>query len=157
MKFDVFGWNEVKANEEVHFAKGRLCLRFSAPAALFVTCEGVEALVGYGASFDLEVSDSGTFRAEGLKSLRVFRQGECRTAVPAVGEVFTNIDRLPDESGAVMEVRRALRELELARRASIAEIRAEQRKARVASAPQSVATADDGGADGGAASVEGEE
>lgn len=126
MKFDPFAWQEVANYEEIHVGKGRVQLRCSAPCALFVEAQGYEALVGFGASFDVEVSEEMIFRAEGPKGLRVFHLAAKGTVLKAKGEVFTNIDRMPDESGNVLEVRRALRQLEIERRSALREIRAER-------------------------------
>lgn len=126
MKFDPFVWSEVKSNEEIEVEKGWLRLRASAPGALYVQAQGVEALVGLGASFDVEVSEALMARFEAPKATRVFLHRPDATSFVASGEVFTNIDRMPDESGSVVEVKRALRQLELERRAVLRDIRAER-------------------------------
>lgn len=135
MKFDVFSWDEVKTNEKVQTGKGVLRLRLSAPAALYFEAEGVEALAGYGADFEVEVSDPVTFRVEGPKTIRAFMFRPLPTAVEAVGEVYTNIDRMPGESGMVAEVTRARRQLEMERRSMLKEIREEAAKARASLRP----------------------
>ena len=122
MKFDPFNWQEVKANEEVPFAKGRLRLRLSAPAPVFIECEGVESLLGFAAEFEAHLPSEGTFTVEG--PVRVFAESASVTSVAVEGEVFTNIDRMPGESGSLLEVTRARRLFEMERRAMLAEIRA---------------------------------
>lgn len=130
MKFDPFSWDEVKTNEETTFGKGTLRLRLSAPAALYVQAQGVEALAGYGAAFDVEVSEDVIFRVEAPKGVRAFREVPQPTSFQPIGEVFTNIDRMVQESGAVAEVTRARRQLEIERREMLREIRIEAAKAR---------------------------
>lgn len=129
-KFDVFSWDEVKTNEKVKNAKGQLWLRFSAPSALYIEAEGVEALAGYATEFDLEISEAVTFRVEAPKGVRAFRFSPPATSVVAAGEVFTNIDRMVHESGMVAEVTKARRLLEMERRQMLADIRREAAVAR---------------------------
>lgn len=126
MKFDPVCWNEVNPNEKVQAAKGVLRVRASAPAPLYIEAEGCEALCGVGTAFDVELSEAVTFRLDAPKGVRVFVHRPLATTVHAAGEVYTNIDRMPDESGSLMEVTRARRQLELERRAMLREIRAER-------------------------------
>lgn len=135
MKFDVFSWNEVKPNEKIQAPKGWLRVRSSVPAPLYIEAEGFEALAGVSSSFDLEISEAATFRLDAPPGVRVFYHRTSGTTYEHSGEVFTNIDRMPDESGTVLEVRRALRELEIQRRSVLAEIRAERRAAQFTPAP----------------------
>ena len=123
MKFDPFAWQEVPANEEVTFGKGRLRLRLSARAPLYVAAQGVESLVGIDENHEVHVSEEVTFRVDG--PVRVFMFVPEPTSFEPVGEVFTNADRMPMESGSVAEVTRAMRLFELERRAALAEIRKE--------------------------------
>lgn len=135
MKFDPFCWNEVKTNEKVATGKGWLRLRLSAPAALYIEAEGYEALYGYCAAFDVETSEEVTFRIEALKGVRAFQYRPPLTVTAPVGETFTNIDRMPVESGAMEEVTRARRMLEMERRAFLRDIRAERDAAVAAVRP----------------------
>lgn len=136
MKFDPFSWNEVKPNEKISVKKGWLRLRLSAPCPLYVEAEGFEALVGVETAFDVELSEAVKFRVEAPKGVRVFHHSPPGSIYePVEDEVYTNIDRMPDESGSVMEVRRALRELELHKRATLREIRAERDAALAAARP----------------------
>lgn len=126
MKFDPTNWQEVPTNEEIEARKGRLQLRCSAPAALYITAHGQEALYGYAADFDAEVTEAVSFRVEAAEGVRAFGFIAARSAVMFAGEVFTNIDRMPNESGNLNEVTRAMRVFELQRRAALREIRAER-------------------------------
>lgn len=132
MKFSPLSWNEVKPNEKIEAPKGWLRLRLSAPCSLYVEAQGYEALAGFGTSFDLELSEAVTFRASGPKDTRVFHYEADDTTFRPNSEVYTNIDRMPDESGNLLEVRQGMRQLELMRRAVLRDIRA----ARDASLPE---------------------
>lgn len=123
MKFDPFAWQEVPANEEVTFGKGRLRLRLSARAPLYVSAQGVESLVGIDENHEVHVSEEVIFRVDG--PVRAFMFVPEPTSFEPTGEVFTNCDRMPMESGSVAEVTRAMRVFELERRAALAEIRKE--------------------------------
>lgn len=135
MKFDVFAWNEVHNGQEINAPKGKLRLRCSAPAPLYIQAHGVEALAGYGTAFEVDLSEAVTFRVDGPKGTRVFRWHPEPSATVAQGEVYTNIDRMVQESGTVMEVRRALRDLEIQRRSVLSEMRAEAARLRPQPAP----------------------
>lgn len=128
MKFDPFVWQEEKPNEKIQVGKGRVRLRVSVSAPVFFEAEGIEALVGTGTNFDFEVSEPGTVTVE-MKAGRVFRHVAHATAEPASGEVFTNIDRMVHESGALAEVTRARRLFELERRAFLRDLHAARDKA----------------------------
>ena len=127
MKFNPFSWSEVKPNESFQIPQGLLRLRCAPQAALYVDCQGVEALVGFGSSFEVETSEEMTGHVVSFsKDTRVFVFVPEQTSIVDSGECFTNIDRMPNESGAVLEVRRAMRELEFEKRAVLREIRAER-------------------------------
>ena len=122
MKFDIFAWSEAK-NGKIEKIRGRLLLQCSAPCALYAQAEGVETLVGYGATFDVETPETVTYRIDGPKTVRAFYRQPERAIYRPEGEVYTNIDRMPDESGSMAEVLRARRQLEIERRALLREIR----------------------------------
>lgn len=126
MKFDPFSWTEVKTNEEIQHPKGRLLLRISQTCPLYITAQGVEALAGVSTEFEVDVSEEVTFRIDAPKAARAFIFEAEPTSIEYDGEVFTNIDRMPSESGSVAEVTRALRMLEFNRRAMLREIREER-------------------------------
>lgn len=127
MKFDPFAWKEVPDAQKIQVGKGRVRLHLSEPAALYVHSQGYEALAGYGSSFDLEFAEKVTLSTV---ASRVFVFDPSVRSEKSKGQVFTNIDRMPDESGNVLEVRRAMRELELTRRSILREIRQERHKAK---------------------------
>lgn len=126
MKFDLFSWAEVKANEEIQTGKGILRVRASAPVALYVQAEGYEVLAGVGTSHEVDLSEAVTWRADAPEGTRIFWQPPALTSHRCEGEVFTNIERMPHESGQMQEVTRALRMFELERRQALREIRAER-------------------------------
>lgn len=123
MKFDPLTWNEVSANETIQIGKGVLRLRASAPVPVYIEIHGVEALADYGTNVEIEVSEAARAKVIAPKGVRVFVYTPLPTAVQAQGEVFTNIDRMPSESGPMAEVTRALRALEIERRAALRDIR----------------------------------
>lgn len=131
MKFNPRDFKEVIPNESHKAEKGVLRVRLSASCPLFVSAQGHEALAGVGTAFDLEISEAVTYRAEAPKGVRMFVTAPPSSARPFSGEVFTNIDRMADESGSVLEVTRALRQLELMRRSALNEIRMASRAAAV--------------------------
>lgn len=125
MKFDPFTWQEVKANEKTQI-KGQLRVRCSSEAPLYIEAEGVEVLAGVGHTFDLELAETVTWRVDAPVGVRVFYHRPHATSHKFEGERWTNIDRMPDESGSMAEVLRARRQFELERRAFLKEMRAAQ-------------------------------
>lgn len=122
MKFSPLAWKEV-GNAFTH-KKGRLQLRLSREACLYAEAQGVEAIVGVAHTFDIEISEPCRFRIEGLTQAgkAYLWEGLGTTSEPA-DEIFTNIDRMTQESGTVLEIRKAMRQFEIQRREALAEIR----------------------------------
>lgn len=137
-KFDVFAWEEIKTNEEIQVARGRLQLRLSTPCPVYFTAQGVEALIGFTSQIDVEVSEAGTVNVHAPKGARAFYHRRFPSSVEADGEVFTNIDRMPNESGMLAEVTRARRQLEIERRSMVEEIRREAAVARASLRPSNL-------------------
>lgn len=124
MRFDVFKWAESPAGDWTIGPVGRLRVKLSAPAALYVMAEGFEALAGFGTEFDLSISYPYAFKAEGPKGLRVFFEDVDMAAPESSGLVFTNAERLRHESGAMLAVQRALRMQKFAHMGLMRELRA---------------------------------
>lgn len=131
MIFDVFKWEEINATESHHESpKGRLLLRMSQSGAVYVSAQGYEVLAGVGTEIDVTTAEDVTFRIEAPKNTRAFLYRPAAIHTRPMGEKFTNQDRRPEESGTVLEVKRALRELQLAQRAALREIRQAQAEGR---------------------------
>ena len=83
-------------------------------------------------------------RVDAAPGVRIFLYRGYSSSVRDEGEVFTNIDRMAHESGAMQEVTRARRLFEIERRAALAEMRAEH-EAMLASprGPEDDATSDE--------------
>lgn len=126
MKFNPFNWLEFAPNETQKAPKGWLRVRLSQEAALYVSQGKREALAGVASSFDLDLSAASSYRLEPRAKCRAFVYVPEPTSVVFEGEVYTNIDRMPQESGMLAEVTRGLRQLELARRETMREIRGER-------------------------------
>lgn len=132
MKQQILNWSEVELEHE---CKDRLQLRLSKPSAVYVEVEGAEVLLGYGTDFDAEIKGPFTVKVEKVKDLRVFAFCGHKQSRKSSGEVFTNLDRQPLESGNLAEVTKAQRlfrleqkqvRMELAQ--EMAALRAERRK-----------------------------
>lgn len=152
-RFSPYEWSEITPGEYLTGVGGSVRLRASAPSALYIRCGGYEALVGVDTDFDVSCGDGFEFCLAAPKTVRAFVHWPDPLAVPKAGETYTNPDRQTNESGAVLEVKRALREQQLRQRQFLQEIRAERaafRALRETSAPEqrSAAPAADGGSDG---------
>lgn len=111
MRFDIWSWQEMEGSALVE--RGRVLCQASAPGAFYVSAEGHEVCAGYGASLDLRIQANVTVRYEGPKGARCFIHSPLAVYHEASGEVYTNIDRRPDESGALMEVKREVRRFQI--------------------------------------------
>lgn len=135
MRFDPFSWQKVQPGEILEGPKGRLQIMCSSPeGVVFVESEGYEVLAGTGQKIDVTLAGPYRFRCDGPGVFQVYNP--TKEVYKTEGVVFTNLDRKPLESGAVYEVRKALRELELAKRATLKEIREESRKTGVRMRPE---------------------
>lgn len=135
MKLDPFAWSEVNPNEKVEAGKGILRVRCSASAPLYVECEGYEVLAEVGTAFEVDLSEAVTWRVDAPKGARIFWMPPALTSHRPEGEVYTNIDRMPHESGQLAEVTRAMRMFEVERRSYLKQMRAEIAALRAAPAP----------------------
>lgn len=127
MKFNPLDWSEVKTNAKVQIKGGYLWLQCSKESALFVEAEGVESLQGVGTSFRLDLPAEASIRLVSPDGTVAYRRAAWSRVVhePKM-ERFTNVDRLPHESGTMAEVTKALRKLQLAERESIKRMREEE-------------------------------
>ena len=133
MKINPLEWSEV--NETTFEAEGLLQLRSAEPFAIAIETDGVEVVLG--AAVGHRVSLVGPSRVTLVGGgMRVYRKDTPSRVYRMTGEKFTNIDRLPQESGTVAEVTKALRMAKLEQRAMIREIREEhaRNKAELAAA-----------------------
>lgn len=132
MKFDLFSWQEIEPGTKYETAKGRIQIKASKEVALYASAEGVDVLVGVGTSISVEFVQKVDYWVEGPAKTRVFTHAPGKLFHRPVGEVYTNADRMPDESGAVAEVRKALRAFKLEQR----EIRREAAEERQRNKPK---------------------
>lgn len=108
-KFSPENWKEVKPNEKIELPQGRLWLRLTQESPVLVTSlSGVETLVGFDKEIDFEVTDAAYFVFTNEKA-RAWLFERPVEYFESDGEVFTNADRQPMESGTVSEITRALR------------------------------------------------
>lgn len=129
-KFDPLSWKEVKTNETLQAPKGRLLMRLSSPCPVYASTQGYQALIGFAAEIDATFSEPCEVEVAAPKGVRAFVYEPEGASFVALTETFTNIDRMPQESGTVAEVTRARRQLEIERRSMIADIRKEAAMAR---------------------------
>lgn len=123
MKIDLYRWREVKPNETFQAPKGRLHVMCSETANLYVSAFGHEVLAGFGQEIDVQTTETVTAIVEASPDARVFIERPMAINHVSDTEVFTNADRLPTESGSLLEVSKALRAFKLEQR----EIRDEMR------------------------------
>lgn len=121
-------WLEVSNEEEFEVPAGRLQVRVSAPSALYLVASGAPVLAGVDTSFDLRLAEHSRGVVIGQSGIRIFVLTDPDASALTIhededAEVFTNIDRMPSETGVMAEVLRATRQLELKKREMLAEMR----------------------------------
>jgi hypothetical protein len=126
MKFDIFKWQEVKIDAEYTRKSGLLHVMCSKACAVFVSAQGVEVLAGVGQDINIQIKEPFQYRIESEEGARAFVESPPSQFHETVGEVFTNLDRKPEESGSVLAVRQAMRELQLQQRDMLASLRSER-------------------------------
>lgn len=137
MKFDIMKWQEVQANETYDAPKGRLHIMCSKESAVYVSAHGVEVLAGVGTEIDITTAEEVTFTVEGPKGARIFVETPRSVFHKSDAERFTNDDRRPLESESVLEVRRALRQMQIEQAQILREMRQEARKHKRKAKPDS--------------------
>ncbi|MEP3530117.1 MAG: hypothetical protein ABJN39_20250 [Sulfitobacter sp.] len=128
MKFDPFKWQQVRPNVENKGPQGMLHVMCSESATVYVSCQGVEAIAGHGKEVRVRLAEAFTFRVKADKAADVFVYSPMANCQQSDGEVFTNIDRQPDESGTMLEISRALRAFKLEQAGLRKQVRAEMRE-----------------------------
>lgn len=133
MKFNPFDWSEV--NEKGVEKSGRLWLRVSNDVRLYVSSKGYEALAGVGLEFDLKVQGEVEWRVEAVgkvsaEALRTFVYAPRSDTFKHDGETYTNLDKMPLESGSVLAVTKAVRQFRLEQRQTMIELKAARQRLR---------------------------
>lgn len=124
MKLNPLEWNQV--DETTFKAQGVLLLRSAHPFALSIQTQGMEVSVGPDTFHAIPLTEASEVTLVG-GTARIFRKvPPSRVVIGDADETFTNIDRLPQESGTVAEVTKALRLMKLEERAMIRRIREER-------------------------------
>lgn len=128
MQFDPFKQQEVTPNETHEAPKGRLQVLCSQPVAVFIEAQGYEVLAAVGQKADITLVEPVRYRIEARKGTRCFVTSPRAIFYKSDGEIFTNSDRQPLESGALMEVRKAVRQHKLEMASVLQQTRDEARK-----------------------------
>lgn len=123
MKINPLEWNRV--DETTFKAQGLLLLRSSEPFALAIQTLGVCVAVGAETTHRIPLSEPSDVTIVGGKAL-IYRKAPPPRLVVSNEETFVNIDRLPQESGTMLEVTKAVRLMKLEERAMIRRIREER-------------------------------
>nr|CRY97224.1 hypothetical protein [uncultured prokaryote] len=111
MKFDFSSW--VEFDGQIEITSGLVQVLCTGPASFFIGVEDSETLAGSGSSFRARVSFPVMLRVACLKGVRSFYFNPVRLISRPFGEVFTNLDQRPVESGTVAEIRKTLRLFEI--------------------------------------------
>lgn len=114
MLFDATEWGEVSTNKWLECHTGRLEIRTNADSVLFVRQLGVDAIASTG---DHHKVRTGTFCeymvAMPGKDAVAYQHLPTNPVIEPQGHKFTNLERKPTESGTMLEVKKAVRELQI--------------------------------------------
>ena len=113
MKLDIFKWSQVDLEKETPVPNGRLTVKTSLPCSVFVSQEGYEVLAGYGTEFDYTISGAAEFRIEGPAKARAVYLNPPRKGQVVELPRFTNTERKAMESGTMLEITKAMRQMKL--------------------------------------------
>lgn len=127
MKIQLDHWREISANSQFNVPTGRVRVRCTQDCNLFLSELGHEVLAGFGREIDVQTVSPAIGVVEAPKGARVFLYDPGRIFIEPTGEKFTNIDRQPMESGSVLAVRQAMRDMQLQQRGLMLEMREERR------------------------------
>ena len=130
MNFDPREWTVIDCDGSECTVQSRVHVVSAYDTALYVQCDGVIALASVGRVHKLTVP------AGAMISLKVvdpdsddnqaYLHDAMQLAVQATGEIFTNLDRRPHESGHVMAVRQAARRAQIEMASEMREFRRER-------------------------------
>lgn len=123
MKINPLEWKEL--DETSFVAQGLLLLQSADPFALAVETLGVEVSIGAATSHRIPLAEPAKVTLLG-GTMKVYRKEPPPRLVVSNEETFTNIDRLPQESGTMLEITKAVRLMKLEERAAIRRIREER-------------------------------
>lgn len=123
MKINAMEWNRVK--KTTFEAQGLLLLRSSDAFGITLETMGVEVSVAPATEHRIPLPVASKVTLLG-GTAKVYRKEPPPRLVVSNEETFTNIDRLPQESGTMLEVTKALRLMRLEERAMVRRIREER-------------------------------
>ena len=145
MKFDVFKWQEIDASSVYEIQSGKVHVMCSKPAAVFATVEGYEVLLGVGTEIKADIAAlSVEIKIQAPSGTRAFVNSPTVALLVDDGEVFTNIDRQPMESGTMLEIKKAMRQFQIEQMNLRRELRAERHALDRAKGVRADETAPDG-------------
>lgn len=148
MKFDVFKWQEIDVSSVYEIQSGKVHVMCSKPSAVFGTVEGYEVLLGVGTEIRLDIAAlSVEIKIQAPAGTRAFVNSPTVAVLVDDGEVFTNIDRQPMESGTMLEIRKAMRQFQMEQMNLRRELRAERHALERAKGVRAAETAPDGEAE----------
>lgn len=134
--FDPFKWHKAKPNEKLFMRQGSVHGFCSDPNAVWLvetanpeTGELRDAIAAVGPECHAKTAGACTLTVIAVKGALLYVEHPLREGIKPSGQKYTNTDRKPQESGAVLEVRKALREFEYAKRQGLRELRAATRAA----------------------------
>lgn len=122
--FDPKVWTNIKAGIYLPAASGQIKIKSEQQSVVWVKNGENEAIAAVGHECDLRVAEGSQFKVVTKGAVCVLDRA--REFVAYESPVYTNVDRMPHESGNYDEVTRALRKMQFEHRAMMDEIRATQ-------------------------------
>lgn len=112
MKFNPLEWSPIDG-EKIEVPAGIVQLRAPFPFGILAEAEGVQAAYGFDSEHKISLAHPATLTFTRAEAGAIFIKDRTSRVYHPDGEVFTNVDRLPQESEHIAEVTKALRMLKI--------------------------------------------
>lgn len=124
MRFDITQWAEFDLGDSIPLESGMVHILATNDICVFASNDGVsEILIGKGSEIRKQLKNASFCRCEGPKGTRIFAFWPEIPRIQSTGDILTNVDRQPMESGSLLEVRKAHRRFALESAATMEKMR----------------------------------
>ena len=127
-QFDPSQWGDIPLNKSLDVPNGRLEVNTSEPCTLYIKQFGFSEVVhSHATSFRVLLPMGCTYKIVGKKGATASTRMISKQTYQPEGTIYTNIDRQPEESGILSEVRKTLRMHAFEQQGILTDIKARQR------------------------------
>ena len=128
MRMDVNKWAEVPLGERLPINSGVIHVKATTPVSVFAFSGEAPVLIGTGHEVRCTIDNAFSYEVQGAKNTRAFSYEPELLSNKPQGDIHTNVDRQPMDSGNLLEVKRAHRLFKLEAAQTMESIRRAQRE-----------------------------